>query len=222
MKRRYMTLAAGAAAAAITSWVTIAPSDNPTVNAVLSKVPVVDKVPQVPGYERGCGIDKKTKAREACVFGPEWNDPNDHSGCNTRNRILAAQLQDVKFKPRTHDCKVVAGWRNDPYTGAKITLGQVQIDHVFPEHRAWNLGAAQWDIKRRITFANDPSNLLAVSGKANEAKRDSGIGKWLPPNPVERCPYVMRYLTVAASYHLSITTSDRDAAITTCQKGESS
>jgi hypothetical protein len=232
VKRRYVTLAATATAAVITSWIAIGPSGDPTVAAgttpsistasvgeLLSKVTVINEVPRIPGYERGCGTDKKTQLKQGCVFGRAWNDPNDHSGCDTRNRILAAQLQDVKFKPGTRDCKVAAGWIDDPYTGVRIELRQVQLDHVFPLHRAWNSGAAQWDMERRIAFANDPANLLAVSNKANEAKGDSGIDNWLPSNPVERCPYVTRYLTVAAGYQLPITNNDRVTAITTCSKG---
>jgi hypothetical protein len=143
VKRRYVTLAATAAAVVVTGWVTFGPGGDPVVTAgtdpsfdtatmgeLLSKVTVINEVPRVPGYERGCGTDKRTHLRQACVFGRAWNDPTDHSGCDTRNRILAVQLQDVKFKPGTRGCKVVAGWLDDPYTGAKITLGQIQLDHL--------------------------------------------------------------------------------------------
>lgn len=232
MKRGRIALAAAVASAVIVGWTTLDSGDHQVISAgaefsasgvgedvaeLLGKVVVVDELPHVSGYERGCGIDKKTKFREGCVFGRAWNDPDDRSGCDTRNRILAAQLHDVKFKPGSRDCKVVAGWLIDPYTGTRITLGQIQIDHVFSEHRAWNAGAAGWDAQRRIAFANDPANLLAVSSKANEAKGDSGIGQWLPPRPDERCSYVMRYLKVAVSYQLSVTVGDRAAAVTACR-----
>jgi hypothetical protein len=46
--------------------------------ALLDQVQVVDSIPPVDGYDRGCGKG------EGCVFGPAWNDPLDHSGCDTR------------------------------------------------------------------------------------------------------------------------------------------
>lgn len=185
-------------------------------NELITKVAVVKDIPAIAGYQRGC------KKGEACSFGPAWNDPASHSGCDTRNTILAAQLHDVSFKPGTHNCKVIAGWVTDPYTGQRITLQQVQIDHIYPLHRAYSAGAAQWPLARRQQFANDPRNLLAVSAHANESKGDAGPEKWLPPNPGERCPYVVGYLSVAVAYGLPISAADKAAATAVCgSKGAS-
>jgi Protein of unknown function (DUF1524) len=177
---------------------------------LITKVTVVKDIPDITGYQRGC------KKGEVCSFGPAWNDPSSHSGCDTRNTVLAAQLHDVSFKPGTRNCKVIAGWVTDPYTGQRITLQQTQIDHIYPLHRAYNAGAAQWPLARRQQFANDRRNLLAVSAHANESKGDDGPGKWLPPNPGERCPYVVGYLSVAVAYGLPISTADKGAAIGVC------
>lgn len=177
---------------------------------LITKVTVVNIITAVAGYQRGC------KKGEACSFGPAWNDPESHTGCDARNRVLAAQLHDVSFKPGTHNCKVADGWVVDPYTGQRITLQQTQIDHVYPLHRAYSAGAAQWPLARRQQFANDPRNLLAVSAHANESKGDAGPGKWLPPNPGERCPYVVGYLSVAVAYELPISASDKAASIGAC------
>lgn len=38
--------------------------------ALLDQVQVVDSIPPVDGYDRGCGKG------EGCVFGPAWNDPS--------------------------------------------------------------------------------------------------------------------------------------------------
>lgn len=181
---------------------------------LLSQVQVVDDIAAVPGYQRGCKRD------QACSFGPAWNDPLDSSGCDTRNRVLATSLQDVAFKPGTRDCKVVAGTLNpDPYTGAAVDLHKVQIDHLYPLEAAWDAGAWKWDPRQRQIFANDTTELIAVSGTANEQKGDSTPAQWLPANPTEKCPYVLRYLAVAVKYLLPITTNDRDAATTACQAG---
>jgi hypothetical protein len=236
LKRRYVALAVSAVAAAAVGSTRLGTGAHPTLSAssapaasassvpavnasiseLLTKVSVVDELPHVPGYERGCGTDKKTQSRQGCVFGPAWNDPSDTSGCDTRNRVLAAQLHDTAFKPGTRRCKVTAGWLIDPYTGQRITLHQIEIDHIVPLHRAFDSGAATWDLLRRRQFANDTRNLLAVSAHANQSKGDSGPGQWLPDNPAERCPYVTQYLAVTVDYQLPITRDDKAAAITAC------
>lgn len=233
MKRRYPAMVASIAAAMATGWMMLSPGDDPTVSAspapvvsaniseLLSKVTVVDAIPQVPGYERGCGIDKKTKFREACSFGPAWNDPQNHSGCDTRSRILKAQLTDVIVKPNTHNCKVLSGTLHDPYTGQVIAYdagrdpSAVQLDHVFALGRSWDAGASLWDEAKRVALANDPVNLFAVSGPANRDKSDAGL-EWLPPNRDFQCTYIARYLAVAVTYDLNITTNDRDIAVRQC------
>ena len=60
----------------------------------------------------------------------------------------------------------------------------VQIDHVVPLGLAWQLGAPQWTLGKRVAFANDPEELLAVNGAVNQAKGDSGPDSWLPPGPL--------------------------------------
>ena len=70
-----------------------------------------------------------------------------------------------------------------PDTGATIEFQRgdedsalVQIDHVVALADAWRSGAWQWDAQRRQEFANDPENLLAVDGQANEDKVGSVRG----------------------------------------------
>ncbi|MDD4865600.1 MAG: DUF1524 domain-containing protein [Mycobacterium sp.] len=223
IRRRVLLGAAALTASTVVAGATLLDQHHTSVAAVppatveqaadlLAEVTVVDQINDVPGYERGC------KKGQACSFGPAWNDPASHTGCDTRNVVLAAQLRDVQFKPGTHNCKVSAGWEIDPYTGQRITLAQTQIDHIYPLHRAYDAGASQWPQARRQHFANDLKNLLAVSAHANESKGDSGLGNWLPANVSERCPYTVRYLAVAVSYGLPITKSDKAAATMACNK----
>jgi hypothetical protein len=186
-----------------------------SIAQLLTQVPVAAELPNIPGYQRSCSPGM------GCVFGRAWNDPNDHTGCDTRNRVLAAQLTDVVFKPGTNDCKVLSGQLVDPYSGEPLSFvsgapTDIEIDHVFPLARAWDAGAANWPLDKRIQFANDTDELLAVSGKQNGAKSDSGPGEWLPPNAAFACRYVQIYLTVAAKYQLAVTEADRDAASVAC------
>ncbi|ORB77115.1 HNH endonuclease family protein [Mycobacterium timonense] len=233
MKLRHISLAAAVASAAGGGWTTLGggehqarSTDHPApaasgsgVRELLAKVTIVEELTQVPGYERGCGIDKTTKHKEACVFGPAWNDPTDHSGCDTRSRVLRAQLQDAAFKPGTNGCKPVSGWLIDPYTGQRITVQQTNIDHIYPLARAWSAGAWNWDLRQRQIFANDPSNLVAVSAAANKQKGDLGLDHWLPSNQGDRCNYVRQYLSTAVKYRLEITVGDRAAALNACTGG---
>ncbi|MCP9274105.1 HNH endonuclease family protein [Mycolicibacterium arenosum] len=191
---------------------TIAPSGE--IGQLLTRIPVVPALPNVSGYDRSCSPGR------GCVFGPAWKDV-ERTGCDTRNRVLADQLRRVEFKPGTGDCKVVSGLLDDPYSGTTIPFTSadpraVEIDHVFALGRAWDAGAAAWPVDKRVLFANDTENLLAVSGDLNQSKSDSGPGTWLPPNASFACPFVMRYLRVAAKWQLRISADDRAVAMSTC------
>src|SRR5690606_41195972 len=68
-----------------------------------------------------------------------------------------------------------------PYGGATIdfqrgqaTSTAVQIDHVVALSDAWQKGAQAWDPGKRLAFANDPLNLLAVDGPLNAQKGEIG------------------------------------------------
>ncbi|MCB5520620.1 HNH endonuclease family protein, partial [Erysipelatoclostridium ramosum] len=93
-------------------------------------------------------------------------------------------LTDVAYVTR-NGCKVKSGVLNDPYTGKVIhfTRGQntsaaVQIDHVVALQNAWQSGAKDWNARKRMQFANDPYNLLAVDGPANQGKGSASAAYW--------------------------------------------
>ena len=144
-------------------------------------------------------------------FGQAWTDDvsvaGGHNGCDTRNDILRRDLTMVTVKPGTQGCVVVAGVLHDPYTGATIhfargetTSETVQIDHVVALGDAWQTGAQQLSLTVRTNLANDPSELLAVSGPANDQKGDADAASWLPPNKGFRCSYVARQLQGGLGY----------------------
>lgn len=158
-------------------------------------------------------------------FGHGWLDP-DRNGCDTRNDMLRRDLTEVVLKPGTHGCVVLSGTLADPYLGQPISFVKgnttstlVQIDHVVALSDAWQKGAQQWDQETRQRFANDPANLLAVSGSANQAKGDGDAATWLPKNKAFRCSYVSRQVAVKASYRLWVTEPERAAmarVLSTC------
>lgn len=145
-------------------------------------------------------------------FGPGWES---RLGCDTRNTILHRDLADVRTDER---CRVVSGTLNDPYTGKLIqfirgesTSALVQIDHVVALSDSWQKGAQQLPYERRVALANDPLNLLAVDGPANQEKSDGDAATWLPSLKAFRCQYVARQIAVKKTYELWITGSEKTA-----------
>jgi hypothetical protein len=155
-----------------------------------------------PGSDAGYARDR---------FGRRWAD-TDHNGCDTRNDILARDLDEVDKRGR---CVVVGGRLDDPYTGrnmtfAKAEAAQVQIDHIYPLALAWRMGADDWPEDKRTDFANDRDNLLAVWARPNEQKGDSGPSEWRPRKAYQ-CTYAIKFVDVATEYDLAITDTDHDA-----------
>ncbi|MVU84085.1 DUF1524 domain-containing protein [Nocardia sp. ET3-3] len=196
-----------AAALAFTQATALSPAD---ARAVLDTLPVKGRAPKT-GYARN-------------QFGENWTDDVDvaggRNGCDTRNDILGRDLTDPAFKPGTRDCVVLNGTLSDPYTGKDIdfvrgsgTSNAVQVDHVVALSDAWQKGAQQLTPRERANFANDPRNLLAVDGPANQRKGASDAASWLPPNKSFRCAYVAKQIEVKAAYHLWVTQAEKDAML---------
>jgi hypothetical protein len=147
-------------------------------------------------------------------FGPAWDDV-DGNGCDTRNDVLRRDL--LAARVDTDGCTVLAGVLDDPYTGARIDFARgkssadVQIDHVVALADAWASGARTWDARRRRAFANDPANLLAVDGQANQDKGASDAHDWLPPAVGYACVYALRQVRVKSAYGLQVTPDERAA-----------
>ena len=151
-------------------------------------------------------------------FGSAWVDV-DGNGCDTRNDILERDLTGESYKD---SCLIATGVLKDPYTGKVInfvrgvgTSTKVQIDHVIPLHLAWQYGATQWSLGKRVTFANDPINLIATDGPTNGRKSDSGPDQWLPPNQSYRCTYVIRFIRVAFLYQVGVTSTMKKVMLST-------
>ena len=152
--------------------------------------------------------------REA--FGQAWLDV-DRNGCDTRNDILRRDLADVVFSEGSR-CKVAGGHFREPYTGRAVEFERgaessraVQIDHVVALGDAWQKGAQGLAAKERQSLANDPLNLIAVDGPANQQKSSGDAATWLPKNTAIRCHYVARQISVKAAYGLWVTDAEKDA-----------
>ncbi|NKY19272.1 HNH endonuclease family protein [Tsukamurella spumae] len=160
--------------------------------------------------------ERAPQAYRRAAFGEAWTDeqsaPLGHNGCDTRNDVLNRDLADKTFV-RTSACPnaVATGTLVDPYSGTTMrftrgskTSAKVQIDHIVALAYAWDMGAWSWDDGKRTAFANDPRNLVAVDGPANENKRDSPPGRWMPANARFHCQYARQFAFVAREYGLSV------------------
>ncbi|MDP7721453.1 HNH endonuclease family protein [Mycobacterium sp. TY814] len=168
------------------------------------------------------------------AFGDAWTDDNDapggHNGCDTRDDILNRDLVEVihVYTKRCPDA-VATGILHDPYTNSVITFQRgakvgeaVQIDHLVPLAYAWDMGANVWPVAERVRFANDPANLLAVQGQANQDKGDSPPALWMPPNAAFACQYAVQFIAVLRGYALPVDQASGDvlrSAAATCPPG---
>ena len=181
--------------------------------AQLARLPVHPSAP-IAGYSRA-------------AFGPACEGV-DHNGCDTRNDILKRDLRSVVFKAGSH-CTVLTGILHDPYTGRTMhflgglrTSSLVQIDRLVALGDAWQTGAVGWSAAKRLAFANDPVELLAVNGSANEAKGDADASGWVPPNRSFRCAYVAKQITVKTKHRLWVTAPEKSAMARTLANCSSS
>lgn len=173
--------------------------------------------------------ESKKKYDRVPQFG-EWKtgeNSADTDFCgDTRDDVLNRDLDDVKYKT-DNKCQVASGTlatdlytdRTIPFTRGVSTSMDVQIDHMIPLKRGWLTGAEGWTQEKRIAFANDPENLIAVDGPANGSKSDSGPGDWMPENEEYACTYVSHYAYVANKYELHVEASDKrkmEKVLSTC------
>jgi hypothetical protein len=198
----------------------VAQADIPTV---APGVDVLAGIPEVPFRVRS--YDYRRDA-----FGDTWTDdnsaPGGHNGCDTRNDILDRDLVEKTYVSIKRCPNAVAtGTLHDPYTNVTVAFARgaqvgaaVQIDHIVPLALAWDLGARTWSDDMRLRFANDPANLLAVDGPANQDKGDSEPAAWMPPNHAFWCQYAVQFANVLRGYGLPVdapsATVLRDAAAT--------
>ncbi len=184
----------------------VAEADAPTV---APGTDVLAGIPEIPVRVRGNDYRR-------AAFGEAWDDdnsaPGGHNGCDTRNDILNRDLVDKTYVAiKRCPTAVATGTLHDPYTNAMVTFvrgnqvgASVQIDHIVPLALAWDLGARAWPDDLRLRFANDPANLLAVQGQANQDKGDQEPAHWMPPNHAFWCQYAVAFVAVLRGYGLPV------------------
>lgn len=186
------------------------PSSAPEVAAARNRLAALPVVPR-PGPARNY---------RRVAFGPAWAD-TDGNGCNQRDDVLLRDLlpsQPYRLGAQGRcDHDVLAGSWLDPYTGRTISLAdakaqaqEVQVDHIVALSVAWRYGADAWSDAKRLAFATDLRELLAVGGDTNDAKGGADASQWRPA-PAARCGYAVRYVAVKAAYDLATDATEKRA-----------
>ncbi len=215
-RRTLLWLGALAVAAVVVAAQVVSQARRPVDAAALAAVPTV-----APGADVLAGIvlvPKRIRATDyrRSAYGEAWDDdngaPGGRNGCDTRDEILDRDLTDKSYVSTKRCVNAVAvGSLRDPYTNATVAFirgsqvgASVQIDHIVPLAFAWDMGARDWPEATRKRFANDPANLLAVAGQANQDKGDLPPGEWMPPNTAFWCTYAMQFIEVLRGYGLPV------------------
>jgi hypothetical protein len=215
-KQKRRRIIAGLILITICGLLIVANPDNYRVDSQLTPVDTTGTTP-LPARAVDLLAKLEIKGRAASTgysraqFGDGWGSIGS---CDMRNLVLRRDMQNVIMAA---NCKVDRGSLIDPYTAQTIdfvrgpsTSDLVQIDHVVALSDAWQKGAQQLSRQQRIALANDPLELLAVSGKANQDKSNSDAASWLPPNKPFRCQYVARQVAIKSKYKLWVTPAEHD------------
>ncbi|MCZ0978753.1 HNH endonuclease family protein [Streptomyces diastatochromogenes] len=139
---------------------------------------------------------------------PHWASQGE--SCDTRERVLERGGTGVK---RDAACRAVSGKWVSVYDGKTVTdAGDLDIDHTVPLANAWRSGAKAWTQDKRKAFANDLTHpqLLAVSAASNRSKGDQGPDEWQPPSKTYWCTYARSWISVKATYGLSVTQAEKN------------
>lgn len=129
---------------------------------------------------------------------PHWDD-DDRDGCDTRCDVLTSQ--------RLADGSWFSEWDGATETDSSL----VHIDHVVALSEAWRSGASEWSAKQRDEFADDRSNLLAVTASSNIRKSDKDAATWFPSRADANCLWARTVVTVKSTWDLSVDPAEKDA-----------
>jgi len=185
----------------ILAWLQPNSGDTPIINLEIFDFSSLSEKNQSSDGDSVLLLDESIPNYHREAFGYSW--PDDDGDCqNTRHETLISQsLEQVKFKS-LEQCQVSEGAWLSPYTGQMVfKSSKLDIDHVVPLKWAWEHGAASSPKAKRVRFANDPLNLLAVEMRLNRQKGAKGPDNWLPPE--NKCKYLRLFATIKDTYGLT-------------------
>ncbi len=124
-----------------------------------------------------------------------WKDL-DGDGLNTREEVLAREkVEGVAWFSR---------WDGEWLWGSGLNASGFDIDHIVATAEAWDSGASSWSEQKRINFANDELNLIAVTASSNRSKGAKDAAEWQPPRQKANCFFAIRVIQVKDKLGLSV------------------
>ena len=151
------------------------------------------------------------RQREKFFNEDDWSYEEDFDGdCqSTRQEILVlTSMVDVRYtNPR--NCVVRTGEWLDEYTGELFKVAvKLEVDHIIPRMYAHTHGGDRWTPEKKLTFANDPLNIMLVERREIRRKRDRGPSRYLPRDEFQ-CEYINLWNQISEKYDLQLSTTDR-------------
>ena len=146
----------------------------------------------------------------------DWRHWVNQGECDTRVTVLKNQGQNIA----ANGCKITGGTWVSLYDNKTVTSSSlIDIDHVIPLKYAATHGGDSWDAATKERFANDTTQLLAVSRESNRSKSDKGPGEYMPDDSY-KCEYSKKWVDTVQKYPgLRISTADKqalEAGLNTC------
>ncbi|GAA5442606.1 hypothetical protein Misp06_00780 [Microbulbifer sp. NBRC 101763] len=122
--------------------------------------------------------------------------------------LVQFSLAPVTFT-NSRRCTVDTGLWLNPYTGQFFSLASdLDVEHIVPLSWAHEHGGANWTVKLKRQFAEDPENLGLVDGGRNQSKGDKGPDEWMPPYEPVRAIYVKRFMAIMEKYGLKFSSEE--------------
>lgn len=180
-------------------------SSAPTVNSAQGTLQqAIGKIPTF----------NEDKAKKVAYKRSDWRhwigDP-----CDTRDNVLAQQGKNVKLVKTSTTCNTKSGEWLSPYDGKKFTDSKLMdIDHVIPLSYAAQHGGQEWPASKKQQFANDTTQLYAVSANSNRSKGDKGPSEYMPQDTF-KCQYAKAWVSTATKYGVSLPKKDKDVLTST-------
>lgn len=172
--------------------IVMAATNAPILTLVITPIPA-----NIPDYDRD-----------------EWRHWIDEDGdCqNARHEVLIKESSvEVSFT-NERGCTVATGRWNTPFVGVVVESARsLDVDHMVPLANAHRSGGWAWSPVRKLDYANDmeyAGHLIAVTASANRSKGAKGPEEWRPDNRTYWCQYAVDWVTVKATWELSVTQTE--------------
>lgn len=134
--------------------------------------------------------------------------------CDTRQSVLIRDAKNIFVKKTSDECSILSGKWVSPYEkdSSKASFTdptQLAIDYIVPISYAEQHGAASWTVAKKTQFANDATNLTAVSPAVENAKKNQGPSSYMPENEDFQCRYAATWVSTTSKYDLTMTLQDK-------------